>query len=172
MKEKPEILKDYFKWHHNPAKGDSIVLPGFAQEVSLWWTSIQPEWRYKDGCSTDNRKDYSFILAGGKKGVFLLILCLAWWNRAYGRGLEKMKAERRAVAWAAGKDDATLDFDDLPDQDRSWFNILNDLITVLELAQAWPVPGNGGSTMAEVVSGRRKRTAEVNTSSRKKKKSS
>jgi len=70
--------------------------------MSTWWGSIQPPWRYKDEYPRDSRKDYSYILAGGKKGVFLLILCLAWWDRAYGRGIEVEKARRREAARAAG----------------------------------------------------------------------
>lgn len=175
MKDKPEILKDYFKWHHNPSKGDSIVLPQFAEEVSAWWYSLRSQLRRKNELSTDNCNDldYSFILAGGKKGVFLLVLCLAWWDRAYGRDLEKTKNERRAAARAAGKDDTMLCFDDLPAHNCSWFNILNDLISILDHAHSLPVPINGTSKGAGAVSGRRKRAAEeVGTPSRKKKKSS
>lgn len=172
MKNKPEILKDYFKWHHNPAKGDSIALPQFADEVSLWWYGLRSQSRRKNELSTDDRDDYSFILAGGKKGVFLVILCLAWWDRAYGRGLEKTKAERRAAVQAAGMDDTTLNFDDLPVHDLSWFNILNDLIIVLEHAHSWPVPMKDTSKTKEVATGRKKRAAEdSDASSRKKVKS-
>jgi hypothetical protein len=146
------------------------------EETSVWWTSIQPPWRYKDGSSPDS--DYSFILAGGKKGVFLLILCLAWWDRAYGRGLEREKVARREAARAAGEDDATLNFDDLREHDAAWFNILNDLIFVLESAQGWPAPGEGvppTAAVAPVIApARKKRTAEQGGSSspRKKTKSS
>ncbi|KAF9777724.1 hypothetical protein BJ322DRAFT_992316, partial [Thelephora terrestris] len=78
-KNKPRILGDYFKWHHNPTKGDSVALPAFGNEVAAWWSSLQPEWRQKDELSPNDQNNYSYILAGGKKGVFLLILCLAWW---------------------------------------------------------------------------------------------
>ena len=80
MKGKPKILTDYFKWHHNPTKGNSLVSPEFGHEVSAWWTTIQPKWRYKDEDPANGRNDYSYILSGGKKGVYLLILCLAWWD--------------------------------------------------------------------------------------------
>jgi hypothetical protein len=172
MREKPEILKDYFKWRHDPSKGDAIVLPEFGAEVSGWWRKIQPEWRYKDEHSANNKNDYSYILAGGKKGVYLLILCLAWWDRAHGRGMEREKARRRETARVAGKDDTSLDFTDMLDHDRAWFNIVNDLTFVLELAQGWPVPGEGTPKAAEATPARRKRAAEGgDTSSRKKKKS-
>ena len=134
MAKKPEVTKDYFKWHHNPTKGDSVTVPEFGNEVSVWWGSIQPKWRYKSEHSSSNRNDYSYILAGGKKGVFLLILCLAWWDRAHGRNMEAEKDRRREGARATGKDDTTLDFSDILEHEWKWFNIVNDLITVLELA--------------------------------------
>ena len=143
MKEKPDILAQYFKWHHNPSKGDSVVLPAFGEEVSAWWGSVQPGWRYKNEQAAISKNDYSYILAGGKKGIFLIILCLAWWDRAHGRDVGKEMARRRETARVSGKDDTTLDFSDLFEHDYKWFNIVNDLTFVLELAQAWPVPGEG-----------------------------
>ena len=172
MKEKPKILGDYFKWRHNPSKGDSIASSEFGDEVWDWWLSIQPTWRYKDDHPPDDR-NYSYILAGGKKGVFLLILCLAWWDCVHGRNMAREKAERREAARAAGKDETTLDFSDIPNHESKWFNLVNDLTFVLELATGWPVPGECASGAIEVVPARRKRTAEVtDTSSRKKQKSS
>lgn len=171
MKNRPEILKDYFKWRHNPSKGDSISVPEFGNEMSLWWMTLQPEWRYNGEYLPGNRNDYSYILACGKKGVFLLILCLAWWDRAYGRVMEKEKAGRREAARAAGKDDAGLDFSDIPEHESKWFNIVNDLITVLDLAQGCPVPGEGTPGVVGAVPARKKRAAEgADTASRKKKK--
>ena len=178
MKKKPEILKDYFKWHHTPTKGDSVVLPGFGDEVSVWWSSIQPEWRYKNESPSDNSKDYSFILAGGRKGVYLLILCLAWWDRAHGRNMEQEKARRREAARAAGAGDTTPNFDDLHEHEHRWFNIVNDLVFVMELAQGWPVPGESTPADATMVTpvriapARKKRTTESGDGSllRKKKK--
>lgn len=168
---KPKILAEYFKWHHNPSKGDSIVLPEFGEQVALWWTSIQPDWRYKDECSPGNNNDYSYVLAGGKKGIFLIILCLAWWDREYARNLERKKAERHAAVPGAAENDTTLVPGNPSDHDPSWFNILNDLIFVLELAQGWPVPAKDSPETTGVVSGRRKRGAEgAITPPRKKKK--
>lgn len=173
MKKKPEVLKDYFKWHHNPSKGDSILLQEFGDEVSVWWTNLQPKWRYRNEHLPESRNDYSYILAGGKKGVFLLVLCLAWWDRAHGRDMENKKDQRRKAARAAGKDDAALDFSDIPDHEAKWFNIVNDLIVVLELAQGWPVPVVGASGPVEAVPARKKRAAEGGgATSRKKVKSS
>ena len=179
LKNKPEILKGYFKWYHNPIKGDSVALPGFGDEVSAWWSSLQPEWRYKDE-SSDNLKDYSYILAGGKKGIYLLILCLAWWDRAYGRNMELEKARRHEAARDSGIDDTKMTFEDLHDHEYWWFNIVNDLIFVMELAQGWPIAGEGtpaGTAMitpARIAPARKKRAAESGSGSspRKKKKAS
>lgn len=167
---KPEIVGEYFKWRHSPSKGGSVVLPGFGEEVECWWRDIQPEWRYNDEASSNNNNNYSYILAGGKKGVYLLILCLAWWDKAYARKVEREKAERRADMRAAGKDDTHLDFSDLPDHDWAWFNIVNDLTFVLELARRAPVPSKETSGTAGGSSGRRKRTTEGTDSSPRKKK--
>ena len=153
-------MKDYFKWRHNPSKGNSIVLPEFGDEVSAWWTSLQPEWRYKNELPTSNGNNYSYMLAGGKKGIFLLVLCLAWWDRVHGQEMEKEKARRREAARAAGNDDTTLDFSDLLDHEYRWFNIVNDLIFVLELAQGGPVPGESTPGAMEATPTRRKRAAE------------
>jgi hypothetical protein len=133
--------------------------------------SLQPEWRHEN--SPDDPKDYSYILAGGKKGVYLLILCLAWWDKAYGRDLEIEKGRRRDVA-KTGK--TTLILDDLQDHDTKWLEIVNDLLFVMELAQAWPVPGEGSSHALGVTSNpaRSKRAAERSdgTSARKRAKKS
>jgi hypothetical protein len=87
--------------------------------------------------------------------------------------LEREKAERRETARAAGKDDTTLDFSDLSDHEITWYNTVNDVINVLELAQAWPVPGEGVLHAVEGTPTRRKRAVEGdNASSRKKKKTS
>lgn len=134
---------------------------------------MQPTWRYKDENSPTIRNDYSYILAGGKKGLFLFILCLAWWDRAYGRSMEAQKVRSREAARAAGTDDMMLTFDDLRDHECKWFNIVNDLIHVMECAQSWPVPGEG-TDAAMAVPMQKKRVAEQgeNSPPRKKSKSS
>ena len=87
--------------------------------------------------------------------------------------MEEEKDGRRKVARDAGKDDTTLDFSNIPEHEFKWFNIVNDLIFVLELAQGWPVPGEGTPNAVEAVPARRKRGAEGgDVPPRKKKKSS
>lgn len=176
LREKPSILKDYFKWHHNPSKAYSIALPKFSEEVVAWWVSIQPDWRYTEAeFSPGNPQDYSYILAGGKKGLFLLILCLAWWDRAYGRDIERVKTSCRQVV-GSGTDRDTLNFDDLRDHEPKWFNLVSDLIRVMEHAQACPLPNESspGAIGAVPIPARKKRTADRGDASspRKKKKSS
>ena len=136
------------------------MLPEFGEEVALWWSSMQPKGRYKNEGSLKD-EDYSFVLAGGKKGLFLFILCLAWWDKAYARDAERAKVERREAAQASGKDNANQDIGNLPDHDYSWFNILNDLIYVLERAQ-----GSSGAPKT------RKRAAKASVSPKKKRKTS
>ena len=150
-------------------------MPAFSDETSAWWSNIQPEWRYRDEDPSGGQKDYSYILAGGKKGVFLLILCLAWWDQAHGRNLEKEKVRRREASTAAGMDEtAAIDFSDLREHEPRWFNIVNDLIFVMELAQGWPIPGESAPGTVGVAPSRKKRAAEKSdsTSPRKKKKKS
>ena len=89
--------------------------------------------------------------------------------------MEEEKEARREAARAAGKDETTLNFDNLPNHDPGWSNIVNDLTFVLELAQGWPVPGESTSTpdTTAVTPTRKKRAAEQDEgSSRRKKKSS
>jgi hypothetical protein len=169
-KNKPRILGDYFKWHHNPTKEDSVALPVFGNEVAAWWSSLQPEWRQKDELSPNDQNNYSYILAGGKKGVFLLILCLAWWDKAHGRDVEKEKA-RRCDAAKAGMGKTALNLDNLLTHETKWLEIVNDLLFVMELAQAWPVPGEGTSgALADTPSNTQmKRAAERGSGSTQKK---
>lgn len=84
--------------------------------------------------------------------------------------MEAEKVRRRNAARVAGKEDTTLTFDDLREHDCKWFNILNDLIFVMEHAQSWPVPGDG-THAAAVTPVRKKRAAERDEGSSPRKKS-
>ena len=148
-------------------------MPVISDEMTRWWYGLQPKWRYKEDQFPDIQKDYSFILAGGKKGVFLLILCLAWWDRAHGRSVEKEKAKRLEAARASGMDKATTDFSDLYDHEPKWFNIVNDLISVMDAAQSWPAPGESSPGVTGITPAQKKRTVDRGDGSpRKKKKTS
>ena len=87
--------------------------------------------------------------------------------------MEGEKDKHREAARGAGKDDTALEFGDIPEHESSWFNIVNDLIFVLEVAQGWPVPTKNTEGAIEVTPVRRKRAAEGgDTLSQKKNKSS
>ena len=66
-----------------------------------------------------------------------MILCLAWWDRAYGRHLEEGKA-RRARAKATG---VTTGSEDLPAHDAQWLDIVNDVAFVMLKARDCSLPG-------------------------------
>ena len=68
-------------------------------------------------------------------------VCLAWWDRAYGRHLEEQKTHR-AEAEATG---AAGSFADLPDHDAEWLKIVNDVAFVMQKAQGSQVLGRGMS---------------------------
>ena len=68
--------------------------------------------------------------------------------------------KRRGATRATGKGEATLNFNNLPDHDPKWSSIVDDLTLVLELAQGWPVPGDGAPHTTAVTPIRKKRAAE------------
>lgn len=105
-----------------------------------WWKAIQPEWRRADQDPPQSPTTWSYILSGGSKGVFLIILCLAWWDRAYTRHLEEEKNARQAEAKAAG---VTANFDDLPDHDAEWLEIVDDVAFVMGEARHCDIPTRG-----------------------------
>lgn len=116
-----------------------------------WWESIQPEWRRfkQDPQSPDQ---WSYILSGGSKGTFIMVLCLAWWDRAYARYLEKQKESRRVEAEAAG---VTASFNDLPDHDAEWLSVVDDIAFVMRKAQDCDLPVRGMPSPSRT--GKRKR---------------
>ena len=154
------MVKDYFRYAHQPSRGDSLTIPSFGAEVAKWWERIQPEWRRTTTDLPQSPDQWSFILSGGSKGAFILILCLAWWSRAHGRYLEERKT-RQANVEAAG---ATGNLDDLPDHDGEWLKIVNDVAFVMRKAQESQVPGRGTSSSSQA---KRKREMEPPTPRKK-----
>ena len=98
---------------------------------------IQPEWRRSKQDLPQSTSQWSYILSGGSKGAFLVILCLAWWDRAYGRHLEERKA-RQGRAKATG---VTTGSGDLPAHDAQWLDIVNDVAFVMLKARDCGLPG-------------------------------
>ena len=159
---RPSKIKEYFQYAHQPSRGDSVTVPGFGVEVAGWWRTVQPEWRRSGQDLPQDSTQWSYVLSGGSKGMFLVVMCLAWWDRAYARYLEEEKDARKIKARAAG---IPPSFDDLPDHDPEWLNVVNDVTFVFGKAQGSDVPGRGTLTPSR----RAKRQRETEpTASRKK----
>ena len=153
-KDRPTIIKEYFQYAHQPSRGDTLTVPNFGTEVTKWWERIQPEWRRSTHDLPQSVDQWSYILSGGSKGAFILILCLAWWDRAHGRYLEEQKTRQTEVE-AAG---ASGGFDDLLDHNAEWLKIVNDLAFVMQKARDSQVPGRATSGASTGV--KRKRETE------------
>ena len=135
--DRPSKIKEYFQYAHQPSRGDTLTVPGFGAEVVRWWKQIQPEWRRTEQDPPQDSTAWSYMLAGGSKGIFLVILCLAWWDRAHARYLEEEKNARWTQAGATG---ATPSFEDLPDHDVDWLGVVNDVAFAMERAQKCDIP--------------------------------
>ena len=134
-KGRPSKIKEYFQYAHLPSRGDSLTVPDFGEEVAAWWNSIQPEWRRASQDPPQSRTAWSYILSSGSKGVFLVLMCLAWWDRAHAHYLGKTKDPRQIGGRATG---ATANF---PDHDAKWLEIVEDVTLVMENAQNCDIPG-------------------------------
>lgn len=165
-------IREYFQYAHQPSRGDTLTVPDIGAEVAKWWRTIQPEWRRSRRDSPESPSQWAYILSGGSKGAFLIILCLAWWDRAYERHLEKQKKARQVEAETAG---GTAKFDDLPDHDAEWLGIVNDVAFVMQKARncniptrGMPGPGREGKRKRQDDSVPSKQAPTVTRSSRKK----
>ena len=131
-------------------------------EVTNWWKAIQPEWRRVEEGPPQGPTTWSFILSGGSKGAFLIIMCLVWWDRAHARYLEEENA-RRIKAEAAG---VTVNFDDFPpDHDAEWLKIVEDITFVMEMARDCDITARGQPSPSRRV--KRKRDPEPPTPRKK-----
>ena len=156
---RPSKIKEYFQYAHQPSRGDTLKVPDFGAEVAEWWEKIQPEWRRSKHDPPQDPNRWSYILSGGSKGAFLVILCLAWWDRSHERHIEEQKRARRSEAGASG---VTATFVDIPDHDAGWLNIVNDVAFVMQKARDCPVPARGTSSPSRA--GKRKRQEDSVTS--------
>ena len=104
---------------------------------------IQPEWRRSERDPPQDPNQWSYILSGGSKGAFLVIMCLAWWDRSHWRYVEQKKRERLAEAEIDGVAPA---FDDLLAHDARWLNVVNDVAFVMQKAQDCDIPTRGVSS--------------------------
>lgn len=149
---RPSKIKEYFQYAHQPSHGDTLTVPDFGTEVIEWWEKIQPEWRRSKRDPPQDLNQWSYILSGGSKGAFLVILCLAWWDCSYGQHLEEQKRAHQAEAEASG---VTATFDDLPDHDVKWLKIVNDVAFVMQKARGCAIPAQGSASPSR--GGKRKR---------------
>ena len=149
-------IKEYFQYAHQPSRGDTLTIPEFGTEVAKWWDRIQPEWRHSEQDLPQNLNQWAYILSGGSKGAFLVILCLAWWDCAHKRHVEKEKEVRRVEAGATG---VTTNFGDLPDHDVKWLKVVNDVAFVMQKARDCAIPTRG--VLSPSHRGKRKRQEDL-----------
>ena len=155
---RPLKIKDYFRYAHQPSRGDSLTVPSIGVEVAKWWGNIQPQWRRDGEDPPPGASTWSYILSGGSKGAFLVIMCLAWWGRAHARYLKEEISTRRIDAEATG---LPANFDDLADYDAGWLKVVGDVAFVMEKAQRCDIH-------VEEVPAKRKREADPTSPPRKK----
>lgn len=126
-------------------------------DVVNWWGNIQPDWRRSGQDSPQDPSAWSYILSGGSKGLFLVLMCLSWWHRAHTRFLEEENA-RRIEATVAG---AAPNLNDLPAYDPEWLRIVQDIAFVIGKAQDCDIPTRAASTPSRRV--KRRNDSQSNT---------
>ena len=141
-KDRPSKISEYFQYAHKPSRGDTVTVPGFGVDVVNWWSNIQPEWRRFGQDSPQDPSAWSYILSGGSKGLFLVLMCLSWWHRAHARFLQEESAHR-IESTVAG---ATPNLDDLLTHDPEWLRIVRDLAFVIDKARDCDIPTRAAST--------------------------
>ena len=132
LEDRPSKISDYFRYAHDPLRGDDLTVPGFGEEVVAWWQAIQPDWRRAGKEPPHGPTTWSYILSGGSKGTFLIVMCLVWWHQAHLRYLESARGPRHTHAEAS--------YFDLPDHDTKWSELVKDLTFVMEKAQSCDIP--------------------------------
>jgi hypothetical protein len=129
---RPSKIKDYIRYDHKPPRGNNLTLPDFGEEVITWWEAIQPDWRRAGEEPPRGPTTWSYILSGGSKGTFLIVMCLAWWHRAHLRYLKSARGPRRTHV--------KTPYFDLPDHDTKWSELVKDLTFIMENAQNCDIP--------------------------------
>ena len=130
-------IKEYFQYAHQLSCGDTLVIPEFGAEVAKWWERIQPEWCHSEQDLPQNLNQWAYILSGGSKGIFLVILCLAWWDHAHERHVEKEKEVCWVEVEATG---VTANFSDLLDHDAKWLKVVNNVVFIMQRAWDCAIP--------------------------------
>ncbi|KAF8575380.1 hypothetical protein K439DRAFT_1300968, partial [Ramaria rubella] len=60
---------------HPPIEDTTI----YEQQWSLWWATIQPDWRGGHAREHANPRDWTKLHQGGKSGIVLVMITLMWW---------------------------------------------------------------------------------------------
>ncbi|PPQ79261.1 hypothetical protein CVT24_007541 [Panaeolus cyanescens] len=91
-----------------------LNLKGFALEFNTWWSSIQPEWRLRNGDVISERVDgdWSTLLYPGVNGLLSVVGVLFFW------GLEAKAVPSAHKEWCSAVVDCTVAFTALANLDK------------------------------------------------------
>ena len=78
----------------------------------------------------------------------------------HGWSVEKEKAKCLKAARASRTDEATTDSNDLYNHEPRWFNIVNDLISVMDAAQSWLAPRESAPGVIGITPAQKKQMAD------------
>ena len=104
----------------------------------MWWRTIQLEWCHSGQNPPQGPTEWSYILSGGSKGLFLVIMYLAWWDHTHAQYLDEEKDACKIKARAGG---VPPNFDNLPDHNPEWSRIVDNVAFTLGKAQACSILG-------------------------------
>jgi hypothetical protein len=83
---RPEEISLWFKWGRRLAgKGIPVInlVEEYQEKWIEWWSAAQPQWRNTEDWPFNREdvtgKDWGRLLDGGKDGMYLVIVSLAWW---------------------------------------------------------------------------------------------
>ena len=83
---RPEEISLWFKWGRRlTGKGTPVInsIEEYREKWIEWWSAAQPQWRDTEDWPFDKEdvtgKDWGHLVDGGKDGMYLVIVSLAWW---------------------------------------------------------------------------------------------
>ncbi|KAF9781016.1 hypothetical protein BJ322DRAFT_1023687 [Thelephora terrestris] len=136
MTNKPQILKEYFKWRHDPSKGDAVTYQSLARRLRSGGQLFNPS-----GDTGARPPPTIAMITPTRLPVERRAsssLSYAWLG-----GITVSLPRRTTPPWISATYLPTM----------RWSNIVNDLIFVLELAQGWTSSHQGYSETPVVTSG-------------------
>jgi hypothetical protein len=84
----------------------AVKVTEFAVEWRDWWDTLQASW-HSGGSGPSHRDcpanaDWKILQHGGTNGIFIILMCLSWWNKAMTSltHREVFDAAVEDVAWA------------------------------------------------------------------------